>query len=125
MGDLYALLWPNGVSHPFLIEAWTKRLGVFDTEGPVVPVDGPEGEPLMRAALAAHRENFRMTDMTRSLPFRDSTLPGSAVRPYVDWSPLTHAAAIGRSKVAIYHLGGWFDRYVKDQLILFRDLPNP
>jgi putative CocE/NonD family hydrolase len=29
------------------------------------------------------------------------------------------------SKVAVYHLAGWFDRYLRDQVILFKNLGNP
>lgn len=124
MGDLYSLLWPGGISHSYLIEAWTQRLRVSDLDKPAVAVDGPEGEALLRQALEEHRANVSMGDIAQQLRFRDSALP-DGVQPYRDWSPLTHREAIGRSGVAIYHLGGWFDRYIREQVVLFRNLPNP
>jgi len=49
----------------------------------------------------------------------------SGARPFRDWTPITYLQEIRDSKVAVYHLAGWYDRYVRDQLVMYRNLPNP
>jgi putative CocE/NonD family hydrolase len=123
--DQYALLWHGGIFHHGLISGWTERIKKIDIETPAPPVDGPEGEALLRAALADHRDNVDMAALAASLPFRDSIDPKTGIRPWLEWSPVTYRKEIERSGVAIYHLAGWFDRYVRDQLLFYRNLRNP
>ncbi|HWM93895.1 MAG TPA: CocE/NonD family hydrolase [Thermoanaerobaculia bacterium] len=123
MTDHYALHWHGGIFH-HLIEGWSSRIKKIDIETPAPPVDGPEGEALLRQALAEHRGNLDMAAFARGLPFRDSVDPKTGVRPWLEWSPITYRKDIERSGVAIYHLAGWFDRYVRDQLVLYRNLGN-
>jgi putative CocE/NonD family hydrolase len=125
MADMYALIWNGGIYHGNFIETWTKLVRTIDVDDPAVPVDGPDGEALLKAALAEHRGNRDMAEMTARLPFRDSVDSKTRVRPYVDWSPISYRAGIEQSGVAIYHLAGWFDRYVRDQTLLYRNLRNP
>ena len=123
--DQYALLWHGGIFHHGLIEGWTSRIKKIDVETPAPPVDGPDGEKLLRAALAEHRGNLDMAAFAASHPFRDSVDPKTGIRPWLEWSPLTWRKDIERSGVAIYHMAGWFDRYVRDQLLFYRNLKNP
>jgi putative CocE/NonD family hydrolase len=125
MADLYALLWHGGIFHGNFIETWTRLVRQMDLEEPAAPVDGPEGEALLEAALAEHRNNRSMAEITAALPYRDSVDPKTGIRPYLDWSPITYREGIERSGVAIYHLAGWHDRYVRDQLVLYGNLHNP
>ncbi len=123
--DQYALLWHGGIFHHGLIEGWTDRIRKIDIETPAPPVDGPEGEALLRAAIEDHRGNLDMAAFAEGLPFRDSVDPKTGIRPWLEWSPITYRKDIERSGVAIYHLAGWFDRYVRDQLLFYRNLKNP
>lgn len=66
-----------------------------------------------------------MAEITRALPFRDSVDAKTGARPWIDWSSITYRKEIERSGVAIYHLAGWFDRYVLGQILLFKNLDNP
>ena len=122
--DQYALLWHGGIYHHGLIEGWTGRIKRIDLETPAPPVDGPEGEALLQEALVQHRDNLDMAEFSRGLPFRDSVDPKTGIHPWLEWSPVTYRKDIERSGVAIYHLAGWFDRYVRDQLVLYRNLGN-
>ncbi|MES1245086.1 MAG: CocE/NonD family hydrolase [Acidobacteriota bacterium] len=125
MTDLYALLWTGGIHRADFIEEWAKAVREMDLDDPAVPVDGPEGEALLKAALAEHRANVDMGELTGRLPFRDSVDPKTGIRPYLEWSPIYDRAGIEQSGVAVYHLAGWFDRYVRDQSLLYRNLRNP
>ncbi len=129
MADMYALLWNGGIFRAHFIETWTALVRTMDLQDPGPPVDGPEGEALLKAAVAEHRGNRDMSEIARALPYRDGLDPKTdkkpGVRPYLDWSPITYREDIEQSGVAIYHLGGWFDRYVRDQLVFYRNLDNP
>lgn len=123
--DLYALTWSGGIHRAPIITEWSKAVREMDLDDPALPVDGPEGEALLKAALAEHRANVDMGELTGRLPFRDSVDPKTGIRPYLDWSPISYRAGIEQSGVPIYHLAGWSDRYVRDQTILFHSLKNP
>jgi putative CocE/NonD family hydrolase len=125
MTDMYALLWNGGIYHGNFIQTWTSAVKKMDVDEPAVPVDGPEGAALLKAAIAEHRGNRDMAEITARLPFRNSVDPKTGIRPYADWSPITWRAQIEQSGVAIYHLAGWLDRYVRDQTLLYRNLRNP
>jgi putative CocE/NonD family hydrolase len=125
MTDLYALLWSGGIQRANIIGEWSQAVREMDLDDPAVPVDGPEGEALLKAALAEHRANVDMGELAGRLPFRDSVDPKTGIRPYLEWSPITYRAGIEQSGVAVYHLAGWFDRYVRDQSLLYRNLRNP
>jgi hypothetical protein len=125
MTDMYALLWNGGIYHANFITTWTTLVKKMDVDEPALPVDGPEGESLLKAAVAEHRGNRDMAEITARLPFRDSVDGKTGVHPYLDWSPVTYREEIEQSGVAIYHLAGWFDRYVRDQTLLYRNLENP
>jgi uncharacterized protein len=123
--DMYALLWNGGILRAGFVERWTALVRELDVDKPAEPVDGPEGEALLQAAVAEHRANRSMAEITKPLPFRDSVDVKTGVRPWIDWSSITYRKEIERSGVAIYHLAGWFDRYVLGQILLFKNLDNP
>lgn len=125
MTDLYGLAWSGGIHRAPIMTEWSQAVREMDLDDPAVPVDGPEGEALLKAALAEHRANVDMGELTARLPFRDSVDPKTGGRPYLDWSPITYRAGIEQSGVAVYHLAGWFDRYVRDQTILYHNLRSP
>lgn len=125
MVDMYALLWNGGISRARFIDTWTKLVREIDVDEPAAPVNGPEGKTLLQAAIEEHRRNRSMADIVKPLPFRDSVDPKTGVRPYIEWSPITYRKEIESSGVAIYYFGGWFDRYVKDQTVMYRNLRNP
>ena len=123
--DLYTLLWNGGILRAGFIERWTGMVRELDVDKPAPPVDGPEGEALLRAAVAEHRANRSMAEISAALPYRDSVDAKTGIRPWIEWSPITYRKEIERSGVAIYHLAGWFDRYVIGQTVLFKNLDNP
>lgn len=125
MTDMYALLWHGGIFHGPFIEEWTQAVREMDVDKPAEPVDEDQDGALLKAAIEEHKQNFDMAKLVAGTPYRDSLAPGTRVRPFVYWPPITYRDEIRKSKVGVYHLAGWFDRYVRDQAVLFRNLDNP
>ncbi|HEX6904254.1 MAG TPA: CocE/NonD family hydrolase [Thermoanaerobaculia bacterium] len=125
MVDMYALLWHGGIFHGPFIENWTKLVREMDVDKPAEPVDEDKDRSLLKAAIEEHKQNFDMAELVAGAPYRDSLAPGTRIKPFVYWTPITYRDEIRKSKVAVYHLAGWFDRYVRDQAVLFRNLDNP
>src|SRR3954447_104057 len=123
--DLYDLLWHGGIFHAPFIQNWTKGVRELDVDKPAPPVDEDKDGSLLKAAIQQHRANRDAAKLYAGLPFRDSIDPQTGVRVWRDWTPITYLKQIRESKVAVYHLAGWYDRYVRDQTLLFRNLDNP
>jgi putative CocE/NonD family hydrolase len=125
VSDLYDLLWHGGIFHGPFIEFWSKLVRQLDVDHPALPVDEDKDGSLLKAAIQEHRANRDAAKLYAALPYRDSVDPQTGVQVWRDWTPITYRSQIRESKVAIYHLAGWYDRYVRDQTILFRNLDNP
>ncbi len=123
--DLYAFCYAGGIYRDAFLEAWTNLTIMLDTQVPVAPVDADlDGE--MLAAARSIRSNHRNTDeQFRAAPFRDSIDSELDTALYQATSPISHLEQIDNSQVAIYHLAGWMDTFVRDQLLLFANLDNP
>ena len=123
--DIYELIYRGGIYHGPFIEFWSKLVKQIDVDEPAAPVaDDKDGE-LLRAAIEQHKANRNAADIFAALPYRDSVDAATGAAVFHDWTPITYLKEIRESKVAIYHLAGWFDRYVRDQLILYHNLGNP
>jgi putative CocE/NonD family hydrolase len=125
VSDLYDLLWHGGIFHGPFIESWSKLVRQLDVDRPALPVDEDKDGSLLKAAIQEHRANRDAAKLYAALPFRDSADPQTGVQVWRDWTPITYLKQIRESKVAVYQLAGWYDRYVRDQTILFRNLDNP
>jgi uncharacterized protein len=125
MVDTYALLWHGGIFHRTFIENWAKAVREGDVDKPAEPVDEDKDRALLKAAVEVHKANRDMAKMAAALPYRDSVDAVNGQRPWIDWPPISFLREIRESKVPVYHLAGWFDRYVRDQSVAFRNLDNP
>ena len=123
--DIYELIYRGGIYHGPFIEDWSTAVKEMDVTDPAVPVDEDKDGALLRAAIEEHRANRSAADLFAALPYRDSIDAATGAMVFRDWTPITYLKEIRDSKVAIYYLAGWFDRYVRDQLILFHNLGNP
>ena len=120
--DWYDLLYHGGIYHGPFIEMWTGLVKQLDVDHPAPPVDEDKDGSLLKAAVAEHRKNRSAAELYAAMPFRDSVDPKTGVQVWRDWTPITYLRQIQESKVAVYNLDGWHDRYVRDQTILFRNL---
>jgi putative CocE/NonD family hydrolase len=122
VADQYALLYSGGIYRGPFVEAWTKIVHSLDVENPAFAVDADVDVQSLLAAIGVHKANRDAAMLYATVPYRDSVDPVSGATPWRDWTPITHLQQIRESNVAIYHLAGWHDRYVRDQLVLFRNL---
>jgi putative CocE/NonD family hydrolase len=120
--DWYDLLYHGGIYHGPFIEFWTKMVKEGDVDHPAAPVDEDKDGALLKAAVEEHKKNRNAADLYASMPFRDDVDAKTGVQVWRDWTPITYLHQIQESKVAVYNLDGWNDRYVRDQTILFRNL---
>jgi putative CocE/NonD family hydrolase len=123
--DMYELIYRGGIYHGPFVEFWSKLVKQMDVDQPAAPVDEDKDGALLRAAIEEHKVNRSAADIFAALPYRDSVDAATGAMPFRDWTPITYLKEIRDSKVAIYHLAGWYDRYVRDQLLLFHNLGNP
>jgi uncharacterized protein len=123
--DIYELIYRGGIYHGPFIEFWSNLVKQLDVDEPAAPVDDDKDGALLKAAIEQHKTNRSAADIFAALPYRDSVDAATGAMPFRDWTPITYLKEIRDSKVAIYYLAGWYDRYVRDQLILFHNLGNP
>ncbi len=123
--DMYELLYRGGIYHGPFIENWTNIVRKLDVDEPAFPVDEDKDGSLLKAAIEQHKSNRSAAELYAALPFRDSVDASSGVQVFRDWAPITFLKEIQESKVPIYLLDGWYDRYVRDEAILYNNLDNP
>jgi uncharacterized protein len=120
--DVYDLIYHGGIFHGRFIEAWTHMVRQGDNDPFNVPVDEDHDLSLLKAALEQHRANRNVAFLFAGLPFRDDVDPRTGVPVYRDWTPITYLPEIRASRIPVYYLAGWYDRYVRDETILFNNL---
>jgi putative CocE/NonD family hydrolase len=123
--DMYELIYKGGIYHGPFIEMWSNAVREMDVDKPAPPVDEDKDGSLLKAAVEQHKTNRSAADIFAALPYRDSVDRASGAMPFRDWTPITWLQQIRDSNVPIYHLAGWYDRYVRDQLVLYDNLNNP
>jgi uncharacterized protein len=138
--DMYTdLLWPGGVVAEGLIVKWgslVRQLDLNRLDGGgssstpskgVRPVDGPEGETLLAAAIEAHKVNPWSFDRAAyEVRFKDETSSQMHGMKIDDSDVYTLDARIERSGVPIFGWGSWLDSGIAQGLVnRFMTLKNP
>jgi putative CocE/NonD family hydrolase len=122
MFDLYDLVFPGGIFRYDLAASWSDLTRRIDMERAPAPVDGDAGGALLREARALRGGNRRASDIVALLPFRDGVDPGTGLAIYRQWQPAGFVREIRRSGVAVYLIAGWYDAYIRDAFLMFRNL---
>lgn len=93
-------------------------------DGPA-PVDADADGTLLRAAVAAHLNNFHMPDFIREFAFKEEGLPYDANFSSASFSPYAYSEGV-RDDVAVYSVSGWMDGagYTNGAVARFLSLPN-
>ncbi len=125
MFDLYHFSYMGGVFYHDWHEHWSKLTAFMDTERVAAPVDGEEGEPLLRAAVAEHKTNRSIYDILSPLKFRNSIDEVTGSKPYYEWLPSGYVKEINQSGIPIYQWCGWFDSFTKDGILMYRNFTTP
>jgi putative CocE/NonD family hydrolase len=123
--DLYAFVYPGGVIHDALISSLSVSMQEQDRLLPAIPVDEDPDGSMRDAAIQQHALNFNIAQIAWGFPYRDSADQDSGPSPYLDGSPLSYVEQIRQSRVAIYHIVGWFDLFTRDGFLIFNALDNP
>lgn len=133
--DLYDIVYPGGLLDEVFITAYKLAVTYLDGNQtvpdydvwPSKPVDEDTDGSLLAEATKQHEETFDMTEAAAQVPFRDSTFAAGdgSILGYHDSDVVGHREAIEDSGVPIYHMGGWFDGYVRDTLTMQATLSNP
>lgn len=123
--DLYAVAYHNGVFFDDFIRTWSDLTMDLDNTPGVAPVDGEDGEALLRAALEEHAGNRRLIDILTPLRFRDARDEPTRARLYYEWQPAGHIKEINESGIPMYVWGGWFDSFTKDCILIYRNFAGP
>ena len=88
---------------------------------PIVPVDEDEDGLLLAQATQQHRQaGLNTYSFATSAPWRDSRIEGRADPVHVERSLYRLLGAIADSGIPAYHLGGWFDGFLKDTTFYFK-----
>jgi putative CocE/NonD family hydrolase len=89
------------------------------------PVDDDPGGELVRAAVAEHSGNFRMTEFIREFRFCDDALASDPAITPASFSPHGYCDGVSPD-VAVYSVSGWYDGagYANGALARFLTLPN-
>jgi putative CocE/NonD family hydrolase len=123
--DVYALVYPGGVIHDALISSLSVSMQEQDRLLPALPVDEDRDGSMRDAAIQQHALNTNIAQIAWGFPYRDSADKDSGLSPYLDCSPLNFVEQIRQSRVAIYHIVGWFDLFTRDGFLMFNALDNP
>jgi hypothetical protein len=125
MFDLYHFSYMGGVFYDDWHEHWSKLTAFMDTESVAAPVDGEEGEALLKEAVAGHEKNRSIYDILSPLKFRDSIDDVTGSKPYYEWLPSGYVKEINQSGIPIYQWCGWFDSFTKDGILMYRNFTTP
>jgi uncharacterized protein len=123
--DLYGVAYHNGVFFDDLVRTWSDLTMELDKTPGVAPVDGKDGEALLKAALEEHAGNRRLIDIVTPPRFRDSRDEATGARLYYEWQPAGFIREINEARVPMYVWGGWFDSFTKDCTLIFRNFAVP
>jgi uncharacterized protein len=121
MASLYDFAYPGGIFRGAFARGWDRRVAELDASPRAVPVDDDTDGALLAAAQREHRANRSTYELLTGLPYRDSGLTGEP-QVYATRSPFTYRESIDRSGVAVCHLSGWLDIWVRDAVLWYRNL---
>jgi putative CocE/NonD family hydrolase len=123
--DIYPFSYQGGVFFDDWHKHWSELTKYMDTQVIAAPVDGEEGEALLKAAVAEHNQNRQIYDIFSALPYRDSIDQATGTKPHYEWLPSGYVEEINQSGIPIYLWCGWFDSFTKDGFLMYRNFTTP
>ncbi|WP_341716411.1 CocE/NonD family hydrolase [Micromonospora sp. FIMYZ51] len=120
--DLFAFLRPGGVFRDNFARAWSELVHRLDTQPGAARADARTD---VAATVAAHQHNVDVFAQAARLKCRDSRDEATGRTLYEELNPAGAIARISASGVPICHLSGWYDIWVRDTTLWFRNLTNP
>ena len=123
--DFYSFMYEGGIYRNDFMKNWQRILKYFDIELQPVPVDDDPNGRLLKEAVRQHQANRDVFELFSALPYRNSIDSTTNKMLYFDVSPCSMLSQIRKSRVAIYHWGGWFDIFTRDTILWYANLDNP
>ncbi len=119
--DLYSFLYPGGVFRRDFVRRWGERVRNLDTGQASAPVAGRHD--VVDRAREEHRGNDDVFARAASHPYRDSAEADG--RLVYRRSPSSFVDAVNSSRIPVCLLSGWYDLWVRDAIIWFKNLTGP
>ena len=123
--DVYNIAAPGGVIREDLIRSWGEGIQYLNTTIPGVPVDEDTDGSMSMRALREHAGNTDIFRLLSELVFSNSASGLPVTEYYRRFSPFSRLDAIKKSKIPVYHMGGWYDAFIKDTFLFYKNLDNP
>lgn len=122
--DLYSFTYPGGIHNQQTLFSWTQTANEFlDKQLPPVPVDADIDGSMAAAAQQEHQQSDDVFALIKQSPFRDHLVtPG---KTHDDYALYRFIEGINQSGVAVYHIGGWYDGWPRDEAAWFNNLTVP
>ena len=122
MFDIYDLAYPGGIFRYDLVKTWSELTKQIDTLKAPAPVDEDAEGKLLKEALVRRPQNRLAYDIASPSKYRDDKDPLTGRRTYLTCQPAGFAREINQSGVAIYLIAGWYDAYIRDAFLMFKNL---
>jgi uncharacterized protein len=123
--DLYSFVYQGGIYQEDFLSKWSQEVRSLESANISLRVDADRDTGLLHTrARKDHSLNRYADDFVRPLHFRDSRDNVSGEQPFLVRSPVAHLKNISESGIAIYHVTGWNDMWVKDALLTFKNLTS-
>ena len=90
-----------------------------------VPVDGDEDGRLLRSTRPDKEQNLLVSEIWRSMPFRDSVSPLTGDAYWRTASAYDHIEAIGANGIPMYMYGSWNDPFANETINAWLNYTNP
>ncbi len=113
------------------------NMNMPDNPAVMVPVDEDADGAMMRRAMEQHKLNRQDIPVDENyprmlpyynfarLPYRDSFSKTTGTRFWIDDSASTHLPEINRSGATVYLIGGWYDVFRRDTVVMYNNLTLP
>jgi putative CocE/NonD family hydrolase len=123
--DLYADIAQGGVLKDDFLRSWSALTRTLDLDQIAAPVDDDKGGTLLKKAIEDHRGNRSLFEVMAPLKFRDSRDALTKTQPNLEWAPVGRVPDINASGIPMYLWCGWFDAFMRDGFLMYRNFTAP
>lgn len=129
------ITFPGGILNEWFIKGWGQHVARLDRNKrkgimwllmkSVKPVDGKDGEELLKKAIKEHSTNISIAELPETIICRDD-LWGNTGITVDNFSVFSYKDEISKSKIPIYYWGSWMDAKTSKVVIeSFLSFDNP
>lgn len=89
-----------------------------------IPVDEDKDESMLKDAIEQHKNEIKLLDLWKSIPYRDNWSDIVSSRFWQEGSVSTYQVPFERTNVGLYSYGGWYDDFRREAIIASASLHN-